>query len=72
MCQVTKKGKKKEITQPLPPLNPQPSINPPPKLSATSRPSSEKSNNFERLVQRLGEIFAGLCRFVDLYGTKTE
>jgi hypothetical protein len=34
--------------------------------AGTTAPS-ERSNNFERLVQKLSEIFAGLKRFKILY-----
>ncbi|XP_062573182.1 uncharacterized protein LOC134235106 [Saccostrea cucullata] len=59
--EVTKKGKKKELNQlpPPQPLNP-PLKNLPQKMSTTC--PSEKANNFEKLVQRLSEIFAGLNR----------
>ncbi|XP_061182911.1 uncharacterized protein LOC133191196 [Saccostrea echinata] len=56
--EVTKKGKKKELTQlPLPPPLP-----PQKNLSQKASTASEKANNFEKLVQRLSEIFAGLNR----------
>lgn len=72
MCQVIKKGKKKEIIQFFLFLNLQFFINLLFKLFVILRLFFEKNNNFERFVQRFGEIFVGLCRFVDLYGIKIE